>query len=41
MHHHHILQVPKDLDPMETSVALDEFLDGEIDWDKTEESIEQ
>ena len=24
-----------------TSLALDEFLDGEIDWDKTEESIEQ
>ena len=23
-----------------TSVALDEFLDGDIDWDKTEESIE-
>ena len=23
-----------------TSLALDEFLDGEIDWDKTEESIE-
>ena len=24
-----------------TSVALDEFLDGDIDWNKTEESIEQ
>ena len=23
-----------------TSVALDEFLDGDIDWNKTEESIE-
>ena len=23
-----------------TSIALDEFLDGGIDWDKTEESIE-
>ena len=23
-----------------TSVALDEFLDGDINWDKTEESIE-
>ena len=24
-----------------TSLALDEFLDGDIDWDKTEESIER
>ena len=23
-----------------TSVALDEFLEGDIDWDKTEESID-
>jgi len=24
-----------------TSLALDEFLEGDVDWDKTEESIER
>lgn len=31
MNHHHILQFPKTLDIVESSILIDEFLDGIID----------
>ena len=31
MNHHHILQLPKTLDVVESSILIDEFLDGIMD----------